>query len=82
MQVTFTLRRSMGFSTCMLPAQMQVTYFLVNQTLAWWHMLNATQRKLNTYITGKGYIHGRRAANVHLAIYTANCRGRPEPNLP
>ena len=27
-------------------------------------------------IRGKGYMHGRRAANVHLAIRTANCRGR------
>ena len=25
---------------------------------------------------GKGYMHGRRAPNVHLAIRTANCRGR------
>ena len=25
---------------------------------------------------GKGYMHGRRAPNVHLAIRTVNCRGR------
>ena len=28
------------------------------------------------FIEGKGYVHGRRAANVHLAIRTANYRGR------
>ena len=28
------------------------------------------------YSYGKGYMHGRRAANVHLTIRTANCRGR------
>ena len=47
-----------------------------NSPFFYWLACRPKNLKCMPVQKGKGYMHGRRAPNVHLAIRTANCRGR------
>ena len=66
--------QTLGTSVVPIVTQSQLGYMTTQCTSLHMNRLNLSSL-FSAFRKGKGYMHGR-AANVHLAIRTANCRGR------